>query len=116
MLDVLVAKIVLQRASILALIGQLKPGRMPQHVGMDRKRHFGGRPKLRHHTAKGNCGHWSAAFAHEDVSAGFLFALETAQGAKFDAGQWVDGRDPILESVDVQAAMDEIGLIPAQRT
>jgi len=28
--------------------------------------------------------------AHEDVSSGFLFALETAQGAKFGAGQWMD--------------------------
>jgi hypothetical protein len=64
---------------------------MSQHVGMDWKRHFGGRAKPRHHPAKGNCGHRSAAFAHEDVSAGFLFALETAQGAKFDAGQRVDG-------------------------
>jgi hypothetical protein len=44
-----------------------------------------------------------------------LFALETAQGAKFDAGQWVDGRDPILKSIDVQAAMDQINLLPAQR-
>jgi hypothetical protein len=40
----------------------------------------------------------------------------TAQGAKFGAGQWVDGRDPIFKSIDVQAAMDEIGLLPAQRT
>jgi hypothetical protein len=56
---------------------------MPQHVGMEWKRHFGGRPKPRHHPAKGNCGHRGAAFAHEDVSAGFLFALETSQGAKF---------------------------------
>ena len=101
---------------VVAGVGQGVAAAVAHHVRMDRKRHFGGRPKLRHHTAKGNCGHWSAAFAHEDVSAGFLFALETAQGAKFDAGQWVDGRDPILESVDVQAAMDEIGLIPAQRT
>jgi hypothetical protein len=46
------------------------------------KRHLGGRPKPRHHPAKGNCRHRSAAFAHEDISSGFLFALETAQGAK----------------------------------
>jgi hypothetical protein len=43
-----------------------------------------------------------------------LFALETAQGAKFNAGQWVHGRDPIFKSIDVQATMDEIGLVPAQ--
>jgi hypothetical protein len=48
---------------------------------MDWKRHFGGRPKPRHHPAKGYCGHGGAAFAHEDISAGFLFALKPAQGA-----------------------------------
>jgi hypothetical protein len=45
-----------------------------------------------------------------------LFSLETAQSAKLDAGQWVDGRDPILGSVDMQPTMDEIDLIPTQRT
>jgi hypothetical protein len=82
---------------------------------MDSERHLGGRSKPRQHPAKGNCGHRSAALAHEDISSGFLFALETAQGAKFDAGQWMDGRHPILEPMNVQAAMDEIGLLPAQR-
>ena len=47
---------------------------MPQHVGMDSERHLGSRPKPRHHPAKGNGGHWSAALAHEDISSGFLFA------------------------------------------
>ena len=89
---------------------------MPQHVGMDSERHFGGGSKPRNHPAKGNGRHRSAALAHENISSGFLFALETAQGAKFGAGQWVAGRDPILKSIDVQPAMDEIGLIPAQRT
>jgi hypothetical protein len=49
------------------------------------------------------------------ISSGFLFALETAQGAKFDAGKGMDGRHPILNPMDVQAAMDEINLLPAQR-
>jgi hypothetical protein len=79
-LDVLVAEIVLQRPSIRTLIGSLNPVEC-RNMWMDWKRHFGGGPKPRHHPAKGNCGHRSAAFAHEDVSAGFLFALETAQGA-----------------------------------
>jgi hypothetical protein len=37
-----------------------------------------------------------------------LFALETTQGAKFYAGQWMDGRHPIFKPMDVQAAVDEI--------
>ena len=61
---------------------------MPQHVGMDSERHLGGRPEPRNHPAKGNGGPGSAALAHEDIPSGFLFALETAQGAKLDAGQW----------------------------
>jgi hypothetical protein len=88
---------------------------MPQHVGMDSERHFGGRPKPRHHAAKGNCRHRSTALAHEYIPSGFLFALETAQGAKLDAGQWMDGGHPILKPMDVQSTMDEIDLLPAQR-
>jgi putative ABC transport system substrate-binding protein len=55
MLDVLVAEVMLQRTSIHTLVGQLEPGRMPQHVGMDSKRHLGGPPKPRQHPTKGNC-------------------------------------------------------------
>src|SRR5262249_37908160 len=69
---------------------------MPQHVGMDSERHLGGRPEPRHHPAKGNRRHRSAALAHEDISSGFLFALETAQGAKLDAGQWMTEGIPFL--------------------
>src|SRR6516164_3548242 len=67
---------------------------MPQHVRMDSERHhLGGRHKPRHHPAKGNGRHRSAALAHEDISSGFLLALEAAQGAKFDAGQWMEARE-----------------------
>jgi hypothetical protein len=82
---------------------------------MDSERHLGGRPKPRQHPAKGNRRHRSAGLAHEDVSSGLLFALETAQGAKFGAGQWVDGGHPVLNPMDVQPAMAEINLFPAQR-
>src|ERR1700756_3835658 len=65
---------------------------MPQHVGMDSERRLGGRPKPRHHPAKGNCGHRSAALAHEGISSGFLFVLEMAQGSKFDpVSGWTAG-------------------------
>jgi hypothetical protein len=30
-----------------------------------------------------------------------LFVLETAQGSKFDAGQWMDSGHPVLEPMDV---------------
>jgi hypothetical protein len=42
--------------------------------------------------------------------------METAQGAKLGTGQWMDGGHPILKPMDVQAAVDEITLLPTQRT
>src|SRR5215471_8529860 len=45
MLDILVAEIVLQGASIVAVIGQLEAAGMAQHVWMDGERHPGGLAK-----------------------------------------------------------------------
>src|SRR5262245_28685167 len=42
MLDILVAEIVLQGASIVAVIGQLEAAGMAQHVRMDGERYLGG--------------------------------------------------------------------------
>src|ERR1700750_2688863 len=56
MLDVFVTEIMLQRPSIHALIGELEPSGMPQHVGMDSERHFGGGSKACPHPGKGNGG------------------------------------------------------------
>ena len=47
--------------------------------------HLGGGPKPVQHPAKGNGRHRSAALAHEDISSGFLFSLETTQGAEHPA-------------------------------
>src|SRR5262249_55674997 len=41
-LDVLVAKVVLQGPRVVAIIGQLEPAGMAQHVWVDRKWHLGG--------------------------------------------------------------------------
>jgi hypothetical protein len=41
-LDVLVPEVVLQGPRVVAIIGQLEPAGMAQHVGVDRKWHLGG--------------------------------------------------------------------------
>jgi hypothetical protein len=40
-LNVFVPKVVLQGSRVVAIIGQLEPAGMAQHVGMDRERHLG---------------------------------------------------------------------------
>src|SRR5262249_25443514 len=67
MLDVLVAEIVLQRPGVHALVGQLEPGCMSQHVRMDSERHLGGPPKPRHHPAKGYCRHRGSPLTYEEI-------------------------------------------------
>jgi hypothetical protein len=44
-LDILVTEIVLQSASIVAVVGQLEAASMTKHVRMDGERHFGGLAK-----------------------------------------------------------------------
>ena len=44
MLDVPVAEVVLQRPCVVAIVGELKPTGMAQHVRVDRERHLGGLP------------------------------------------------------------------------
>jgi len=41
MLDVPVAEVVLQRPCVVAIVGELKPTGMAQHVRVDRKGHLG---------------------------------------------------------------------------
>src|SRR5262249_48656090 len=43
-LNVLVPEVVLQGPRVVAIIGQLEPAGMAQHVGVDRKWHLGGLP------------------------------------------------------------------------
>ena len=48
MLDVLVAEVVLQSSSIVAVIGQLEAAGVPEHVWMDCERHLSGLAESSH--------------------------------------------------------------------
>jgi hypothetical protein len=66
-LNVLVAQIVLQGASILAVIGQLEAAGMAQHVRMDGKRHLGGFAEAGNEMMETHRADWSATLANEYV-------------------------------------------------
>ena len=65
MLDILVAEIVLQGASIVAVIGQLEAAGMAQHVWMDGERHPGGLAKALDEVMEAHRADWSATLANE---------------------------------------------------
>jgi hypothetical protein len=72
-LDILVAEIVLQGASIVAVIGQLEAAGMAQHVRMDGERHLGRLAEPYHEMVEAHGADWSATLANE--YAGFAGVL-----------------------------------------
>jgi hypothetical protein len=88
---------------------------VPQHVRVHAERHLGGLAEPIDHSAEPSGTHGCPTLAHEHVAAKLLLALEATQGTEFGPPKRLDRRHAILEPRDVQAAMDEIDLFPAQR-
>ena len=78
-LNRLVTKVGLNGAGIDAVIGQLKAGRMPQHVRMDGKWQLRGVTSSFDHPSKPGSGHRSAPLGAEYVSARLTLPLEPPQ-------------------------------------
>jgi hypothetical protein len=63
-LNVLVAKIVLQGSGVVAVIGELVSAGVPEHVRMDAKWHLGGLPETLDKPMEAD---WAAALRYEYV-------------------------------------------------
>ena len=74
MLNVLVAQIVLQGASIVAVIGQLEAAGMAKHVRMDGERHLGGFAEPYHEMVEAHGADRTATLANEYVALCRVFA------------------------------------------
>jgi hypothetical protein len=77
-----VAEIGLDGASVVAVIGELEPAGVPQHVGMHEEREFRSHARPGHHALISGCGQRCATLRDEDVW-GRRFAQELAQRAAF---------------------------------
>ena len=77
--DRTVAEIGLDGASVMAVVGELEPTGMPQHVGVDKKAEFRSHARPGHHALISSCGKRSATFRDEDVGRCWCFAQELAQ-------------------------------------
>src|SRR5262249_43007570 len=63
-LNVLVPEVVLQGSRVVAIVGELEPTGMAQHVGVDRKWHLGSLPDALHKPVEANRTDWSAALGN----------------------------------------------------
>jgi hypothetical protein len=114
-LDVLVAEVVLDRARVLAVVGELEARRVAEHVRVDRHADGGGLAGTGHNLPKRGVGHRALAVGGENVGGVGLAALELAERAELRAVEGVGRRDPVLAAADVEEALAEIDLLPAQR-
>src|SRR5262249_54190498 len=86
-LQVSMAEVVRQRARIVAIVGEFVPGRMPQHVRVNREGKLCGLACSLNHPQKPSCGHWRARFCGEHIRA---VALQWAQRSKLRPMQGMD--------------------------
>src|SRR5215813_4980398 len=64
-LDVLVPEVVLERARVVAVIGEFEPAGMAQHVRMHVEGHLRGLPEPGNHPAEADRAHGRSPLAHE---------------------------------------------------
>src|SRR5262245_22328674 len=66
-LDVPVPEVVLQGPRVVAIVGELEPTGMAQHVWVDREWHLGGLPDALDEAVETYGAHWPAPLGNEDV-------------------------------------------------
>ena len=114
-LDVFVPEIGLQGAGVDALVGQLIPASVPQHVRVHWEFELCGDAQPHDHFAEACRGERRSPLRGEDDGRnGLLLALELAQGSQLTAGNGMDSRRTILGSIDVQSTVTEVDRIPTQ--
>src|SRR5262245_47527871 len=111
-LDVLVTKVRLQRAGIVASIGQRVTGRVAEHVRLDRKGHASALTDPAEQGIEALGRHRSTPLGREHVRGRLLLTLQAAQSAQLVALKRMDARRAILDPAHMQAAIGQLDLMP----
>src|SRR6516164_6319698 len=110
-----VAEIGLDGASVVAVVGELEPAGMPQHVGMHEEREFRSHARPGNHALISGYGQRRAALRDKDVWGRCGFAQELAQRAAFPRRYRMHAGIPALGPAYMQAPRGEVDVVPAQR-
>jgi len=81
-----VAEIGLDGASVVAVVGELEPAGMPQHVGMHEEREFRSHARPGNHALISGCGQRRAMLRDEDVWGASRRSLRSARLSRADIG------------------------------
>src|SRR5262249_49189006 len=97
-----------------AVVGELKPAGMPQHVGMHEEREFRSYARPGNHALISGCGQRRATLRDEDVWGRCGFAQELAQRAAFPRRYRMHAGISALSPAYMQAPSGEVDVVPAQ--
>jgi hypothetical protein len=109
------AEISLDGARVAAVVGELEPTSMAQHVGMNEKGEFRSQARPGHHALISGYGKRSAAFRDENVWGRWGFAQELAQRSTFPCRYRMHAGVPALGPAYMKSSGSEIDVVPAQR-
>jgi len=109
-----VAEIGLDGASAMAVVGELEPAGMPQHVGMHEEGEFRSHARPGNHALISGYGERRTALRDEDVWGRCGFAQELAQRAAFPRRYRMHAGIPALSPTYMQAPGGEVDVVPAQ--
>jgi hypothetical protein len=98
-----------------AIVGELEPACVPQHVGMNEKGEFSSHACPGHHALISGCGKRSATFRDEDVWGCWRFAQELPQCSTFPGRYGMHAAIPTVGPAHMQAPGGEVDVVPAQR-
>jgi hypothetical protein len=110
-----VAEIGLDGARVVAVVGELEPAGMPQHVGMHEEGEFRRHARPGNHALISGYGQRRATLRDKDVWGRWRFAQELAQRAAFPRRYRMHAGISALRPADMQAPSGEVDVVPAQR-
>src|SRR5262245_14966549 len=106
-------EVVLNRARVLSVVGELEPRSMTQHMWMHREGQPGCLPGTRHNLSHRRVGERPAPLGDEYIRAGGVVAAQSPQGSQLRPAQRMRARAAILAPAHEQQTRFEIDLIPA---
>jgi hypothetical protein len=114
-LDVAMAKPLLDRSSVVPVVRELKAARMAKHVRVNREGELGRHADPSELLAKAGRSHRGQALGGKDVRAGwYLLFVQATQSTDFGAAQNVRRGTAVLQPPHMQETLVEVDHIPAQ--
>jgi len=104
-LNVFVPEVVLQRPRVVAIVGELEPAGMAEHVWVDGEWFLGGLAEALDEAVEPNGADWPAALGHEYVGVFRVIASKLTQCSHLVTADGVHAGNTAFDAVNVQATL-----------